>query len=228
MGSTDHPYTSETSLAHAYLSKDHQRAGASNTAREFQERTQLGEENRRQARRQAEQLVKDAIVSDVIKEDWMKLIQAEDIFASDATAFIPRVQEEETNPTFEHPEDWNSLSLQEKAHLILADKAVKLMRLLCREKVTRQQESEICTRQISITPPVVPEMAGRVGGGREGRAYISQTPRDLTVSSPQAVGETGCLSSFPPNGGRVRGHTAYKQGNSMDAKSEGALTAQFT
>ena len=67
----------------------------------------------------------------------MRLIHAEEILASDATAFIPRVQEEETKPTFEHPEDWDSLSLLGKAHLILADKAVKLMRLLCQEKVTR-------------------------------------------------------------------------------------------
>ena len=61
----------------------------------------------------------------------MKLIQAEDILASDAKAFIPRVQEEETNPTFEHPEDWSCLTLQEKAHLILTDQAVKLIRQLC-------------------------------------------------------------------------------------------------
>ena len=105
LGPTDHPYTSETSLAPAYLGKDNQRAGASNTARELRERTQLGKGNQRQARCQAEQLVKDATASDAIKEDWMRLIQAEDILASDATAFIPRVQEEETNPTFEHPED---------------------------------------------------------------------------------------------------------------------------
>ena len=70
---------------------------------------------------------------------------------------------------------------------MLADKAVELMRLLCQEKVTRRQESKISTRQISITPPVVPEMTGRVGGGREEQAYISQTLRDLTVSSPRAV-----------------------------------------
>ena len=105
LGPTDHPHTSETSLAPAYVGKDNHRAGAANTVRELREGMQLSEGDRRQARCQAEQLVKDAIVSDVIKEEWMKLIQAEDIFASDATAFIPRVQEEETNPTFEHPED---------------------------------------------------------------------------------------------------------------------------
>ena len=145
LGSTDHPHTPETSLAPAYLGKDNQEAGASNTARELWERTQLGKGDRHQARRQAEQLVKDATASDAIKEDWMRLIHAEEILASDATVFIPRVQEEETKPTFEHPEDWDSLSLQGKAHLILADKAVKLMRLLCQEKVTRQQEREFST-----------------------------------------------------------------------------------
>ena len=127
------------------------------------------------------------MVSEVIKKDWVKLIQAEDILVSDAKAFIPRVQEEETNPTFEHPEDWNCFSLQEKAHLILTDQAVKLMRQLCQEEDTRPPESENCIGQISITPPVVTEKAGRVGGGYEGQAYISQTPRDLTVSSSQAV-----------------------------------------
>ena len=123
---------------------------------------QLSEGNRHQARRQVEQLVKDATASDAFKEEWMRLIHAEEILASDATAFIPRVQEEETKPTFEHPEDWDSLSLQGKAHLILADKAVKLMRLLCQEKVTRRQEREISTGQISITPPGMLEMTGRV------------------------------------------------------------------
>ena len=151
------------------------------------------------------------------------MIHTEGILASDATAFIPRVQEEETNPTFEHPEDWDSLSLQEKAHLILADKAVKLMGLLCREKVTRQQESEISTRQVSITPPVMPEMTGRVRGGHGEQAYISQTPRDPTVSSPQAVGEAGGLSRFPPNGSKVREYPANEEVNPMAAKSEETL-----
>ena len=150
----------------------------------------------------------------------MRLIHTEEILAGDATAFIPRVQEEETKPTFEHPEDWDSLSLQGKAHLILADKAVKLMRLLCQEKVTRRQEREISTGQISITPPGMPEMTGRVGGGREEQAYISQTPRDLIVSSPRTVGETGGLSRFPTNGGKVKEHPADREEDPMAAKSE--------
>ena len=155
----------------------------------------------------------------------MKLIQAEDILARDAKAFIPRVQEEETNPTFEHPEDWNCLTLQEKAHLILTDQAVKLMRQLCQGGNNGPPESVNCAGQISITPHVASEMAGRVGGGCEGRTYISQTPRDMAVSSPQAVGETGGLSSFPLNSSRVRGHTAYKRSNSMETTSEGTLTS---
>ena len=146
LGPTDHPHTPETSLAPDYLGKDNQKVEASNTAIERRERMQLGEGDQRQARCQAEQLVKDATASDAIKEDWMRLIHAEDVLVSDATAFIPRVREEETDPTFEHPEDWDSLSLQGKAHLMLADKAVKLMRLLCQEKVTRRQESELSTR----------------------------------------------------------------------------------
>ena len=72
-------------------------------------------------------------------------------------------------------------------------------------------------------PPVVPKMTSRVGGGCEGRAYISQTPRDLTVSSPRAVGETGGLSRFPPNGGKVREYPANREGDPMATKSEETL-----
>ena len=115
---------------------------------------QFGEDNKGQASHKAEQLVKNAMVSEGIKNDWVKLIQAEDILARDAKAFIPRVQEEETNPTFEHPEDWNCLSLQEKAQIILTDQVVKLMRQLCQEGDTRPPKSENCTGQISITPHV--------------------------------------------------------------------------
>ena len=48
-------------------------------------------------------------------------------------------------------------------------------------------------RQVSIMPPEVPEVTGSVGGSREEQMYISQTPMDLTASSPQAVGEAGAL-----------------------------------
>ena len=169
------------------------------------------EKNKSQASHKAEQLVKNAMVSEDIKDDWLKLIQEEDILARDAKAFIPRVQEEETNPTFEHPEEWSGLTLQEKAHLMLIDQVVKLMGQLCQGGDNGPPESVNCAGQISITPHVASEMAGTVGGGCEGRTYISHTPRDMAVSSPQAVGETGGLSSSPLNNSGVRGHTEYKK-----------------
>ena len=97
------------------------------------------------------------------------------------------------------------------------------MRQLCQEGDTRPPESENCTGQISITPHVASEMAGTVGGGGEGRTYISHTPRDMTGSSPQTVGEIGGLSSAPLNNSGVRGHAEYKQSNSMETTSEGTL-----
>ena len=41
-----------------------------------------------------------------IKDAWINLIQAEDYLIRGITAFLPRIQQEETSPTFEHPEDW--------------------------------------------------------------------------------------------------------------------------
>ena len=137
----------DPSLVPAYGSEDDQKARASNTPRELWERMQLGEEDWRQAKRQAEQLVRDATASDAIKDAWMKLIHAEIYLVRGVMAFLPRMQREEANPTFKHPENWDSLSFQEKANLILADKAVKLMELLCRGSVTRHQESENITNQ---------------------------------------------------------------------------------
>ena len=63
---------------------------------------------------QAEGLIRDAMESDAIKDAWIKVIQAENHLARDSSAFIPRVQREETNPTFKHPENWDSLSFQKK------------------------------------------------------------------------------------------------------------------
>ena len=89
------------------------------------------EDKKGQASHKAEQIVKNAMVSEDIKDDWLKLIHAEEILAREAKAFIPKVQEEETNPTFEHPEDLSCLTLHEKVYLMLTDQAVKLMRQLC-------------------------------------------------------------------------------------------------
>ena len=73
---TDRPPSPETSLVPAYGGEDDWEARASNAPRELRERTQLGEGDRCQARRQAEQLIRDATASDAIKVDWMRLIHA--------------------------------------------------------------------------------------------------------------------------------------------------------
>ena len=91
----------------------------------------------------------------------MKLIQAENYLLRDGTAFLPRIQQEETNPTFKHPENWDSLSFQEKANLIITDKAVKLMELQCHGSVTRHQESENITNHGSGLLDKKPSILGR-------------------------------------------------------------------
>merc|ERR1711867_410905 len=109
---------------------------------------------------------------------------------------------------------------------MIIDQAVKLMGQLCQGGDNGSPESVNCAGQISIMPHVASEMAGTVGVCCEGRTYISHTPRDRAVSSPQAVGETGGLSSSPLNSSGVRGHVAYKQSNSMEITSEGTLTRE--
>ena len=84
---------------------------------------QVHGEDRRQAEStvQTEQLVRDAKGNNKIKNAWIRIIQAEDHLTRDSAAFIPKVWLQETNPTFKHPENWDSLSLQDKAKLIIAD-----------------------------------------------------------------------------------------------------------
>ena len=63
----------------------------------------------------------------MIKEAWSNSIQAEDYLIRGITAFLPRIEQEEAKPTFEHPENWNQLNLQEKADLIIINNMVKLI-----------------------------------------------------------------------------------------------------
>ena len=42
-------------------------------------------------------------------------------------AFLPMIEEEDLNATFEHPENWDKLSLQEKADLIIINNMIKLI-----------------------------------------------------------------------------------------------------
>ena len=62
------------------------------------------------------------------------------------------MQQEETNPTFEHPEDWDRLSFQEKANLIIANKAVKLMEQQFHGSVIGHQEGGNITNYRSSFP----------------------------------------------------------------------------
>ena len=43
------------------------------------------------------------------------------------TAFLPMIEEEDVNPTFEHPPSWKCLNLQEKADLIVINNMIKLI-----------------------------------------------------------------------------------------------------
>ena len=52
------------------------------------------------------------------------LRQAEDYLTRGIIAFLPKIEKEEANPTFEHPENWNRLNLQEKANLIILDNLI--------------------------------------------------------------------------------------------------------
>ena len=110
--------------------------------KEQRERLQVHGEERRQAENtaRAEQLVRDAKEKEEIKKAWIRVIQAEDHLMRNSATFIPKVRLEETNPTFKHPENWNSLGLQDKAKLIIADQAVKLLELQCHEYTARHQE----------------------------------------------------------------------------------------
>ena len=62
------------------------------------------------------------------------------------------MQQEETNPTFEHPEDWDHLNLREKANFIIFDHIVKLMELQYRGSVVGHQEGEAQNTSSPVHP----------------------------------------------------------------------------
>ena len=134
----------------------------STTPREHQERTQLYGWDWRRAERtnRAERLTRDATENDMIKDACIKLIKKEDYLSRNVTIFLPRIQREEINPTFKHPENWDHLSFQEKANLIIANKAVKLMELQCRGSVIGHQESKNITNHGSGFPDKKPSTLG--------------------------------------------------------------------
>ena len=60
-------------------------------------------------------------------EDYLERAFSDDI---SATVFLPMIKAEDSNPIFEHPPNWDSLSIQEKADLIVINNMIKLI-FLC-------------------------------------------------------------------------------------------------
>ena len=102
----------------------------------------------------------------------------EEGLAREVTAFLQRVQREDTHHTFEHPEDWDSLSMEEKAYLIVEDKAVKLMELQCQGRVTGQQEAGNTTNHESGPLYRKPDNLG------EGAINLDKIPRPARRYDP--------------------------------------------
>ena len=78
-----------------------------------------------------------------IEEAWIYLVQAEDYLVRGIMAFLPRINQEETNPTLEHPENWDQLNLPEKVNLIILDNIIKLIELQDCESITGHQEEDV-------------------------------------------------------------------------------------
>ena len=63
------------------------------------------------------------------------------------TVFLPMIEEEDVNPTFEHPPNWIQLNLQEKADLIVINNMIKL---ICVTDFSSHFFKEISLLSISI------------------------------------------------------------------------------
>ena len=57
-------------------------------------------------------------------EDYLERAFSDDVRI---TVFLPMVEKEEINPTFEDPSNWNQLNSQEKADLIVINNMIKLI-----------------------------------------------------------------------------------------------------
>ena len=57
-------------------------------------------------------------------EDYLERAFSDDV---SVTVFLPMIEAEDTNPTFEHPQNRNSLSNQEKADLIVINNMITLI-----------------------------------------------------------------------------------------------------
>ena len=96
-----------------YGDKEFRRVMTSIIPREHQERTHLHGRDwcQDEHANRSERFIQNETENYTIKDAWINLIQAEDYLLRGITAFLPRIQQEETNPTFEHPEDWDHLNL---------------------------------------------------------------------------------------------------------------------
>ena len=57
-------------------------------------------------------------------EDYLQRAFSDDV---SVTAFLPMIEAEDNTPTFDHPQNWNELSDQEKADLIVINNMIKLI-----------------------------------------------------------------------------------------------------
>ena len=57
-------------------------------------------------------------------EEYLKRAFSDDV---SITVFLPMIEEEDVNPMFEHPPNWNRLNLQEKVDLIVINNMIKLI-----------------------------------------------------------------------------------------------------
>ena len=57
-------------------------------------------------------------------EDYLNRAFSDDVSIN---VFLPMVEEEDTKHTFEHPPNWNKLTTQEKADLIVINNMIKLV-----------------------------------------------------------------------------------------------------
>ena len=57
-------------------------------------------------------------------EDYLERAFSDDV---SVTVFLPMIEAEDINPTFKHPQNWDKLSNQEKADLIVINNMIKLI-----------------------------------------------------------------------------------------------------
>ena len=75
-------------------------------------------------------------------EDYLERAFSDNV---SVTVFLPMVEEEESNPTFEHPPNWSQLNSQEKADLIVINNMIKL---ICVSDFSLQYFKEVSSQML--------------------------------------------------------------------------------